>query len=166
MSQLIKSLQITNFVDWKGPFGDFVYTPNQFQQLVLLACGTGITPMIQVINYILDNENDDTNIKLLYSCQTQHDILLKDRLNEFSAYWNFQVIYFLSRSNEESVAADKGSICYQDQLKFVRIDQSILMSEIIEANVKVLICGTWSFTKDMIKYLFQLGYTSDQIFKF
>ena len=63
----------------------------------MLAAGTGIAPMLQVIQEILTNEEDETIIQLVYSCRTYDDILMKDVLNEMKAYWNFSVLYVLTK---------------------------------------------------------------------
>ena len=62
-----------------------------------LAAGTGIAPMIQVIRSILDDEEDDTQIKLLYSVKTYDQILMKPLLDEWAGFWNFTSTYFLSQ---------------------------------------------------------------------
>lgn len=65
MSHHISQWSIGSSAEWKGPFGSFTYTPNkvyriqllsvqvecfcQFDRIGMLACGTGIAPMIQVI---------------------------------------------------------------------------------------------------------------------
>ena len=123
--------------------------------------------MIQVIRAVLENEDDFTKLRLLYASKTQDDILLKNLINEFSDYWNFSVTYFLSSCNEEKLSLDKGQICYGDCVKFGRIDQSILESELRSSeSMQFLICGTKSFDKDMIKYLLKLNFNYEQIFKF
>ena len=63
----------------------------------MLAAGTGIAPMLQVIKVIIDNEDDETFIKLFYSCKTASDILMKQRIDEYKQFWNFQAIYFLTQ---------------------------------------------------------------------
>ena len=63
----------------------------------MLAAGTGIAPMLQVIQGIVANELDETFIHLVYSNQRYDDILLKDTLDEMKAYWNFSVLYILTR---------------------------------------------------------------------
>jgi cytochrome-b5 reductase len=168
MSKLIKNLQVGSDVQWKGPFGDFVYQPNQFDELVMLACGTGIAPMIQVISSILCNEDDMTRLYLLYASRSQHHILLKNLLDEFSSYWNFNVRYYLSGSDADWLKKDKGLVKYGDEVEYGRIDKDILESELSgkTSNVRVLICGTKSFEKDMVKYLLSLGYQKDNLYKF
>ena len=69
----------------------------QYDQVIMLAAGTGIAPMLQLIRAALDNDYDDTRLTLLYSCKKASDILMKDQLDEFKAFWNFKVTYFLTQ---------------------------------------------------------------------
>ena len=48
----------------------------------MIAGGTGISPMIQVIRAILKNPSDRTTITLIYANVNQEDILLKYELEE------------------------------------------------------------------------------------
>lgn len=63
----------------------------------MLAAGTGIAPMLQVIQGILSNEQDETFIHLVYSSRTYDEILMKHTLDEMKAYWNFSVLYAVSK---------------------------------------------------------------------
>ncbi len=65
----------------------------------MLAAGTGIAPMIQIVQRVLKDEEEETRIRLLFSCKTYENILLKDRLDDYSRNWNFSVKYFLSQVN-------------------------------------------------------------------
>ena len=67
----------------------------------MLAAGTGVAPMIQLIKEVLDNEEDETLLQLVYACRTYDDLLMKDFLEEMKAYWNFTVLYALSRVREK-----------------------------------------------------------------
>ncbi len=42
----------------KGPFAKFAYTANQWDAVGMLAGGTGITPMYQLLTEILANPRD------------------------------------------------------------------------------------------------------------
>lgn len=63
----------------------------------MIASGTGITPMIQIIQEVLENEDDMTFISLVYSIKTVGDIIYKDQLHEWSSFWNFNVEYCLTK---------------------------------------------------------------------
>ena len=69
----------------------------QYKKLILLAAGTGIAPMSQIIQGILGNEEDDTMIQLLYACRSYDEILMKSELNEWSSFWNFSATFVLSQ---------------------------------------------------------------------
>lgn len=69
----------------------------QYRRIGMLAAGTGIAPMLQVIQGIVDNEEDETFIHLVYSSRTYEDILMKEDLDNMTAYWNFSVLYVISK---------------------------------------------------------------------
>lgn len=72
----------------------------QYRKLILLAAGTGIAPMSQIIQGILGNEEDETMIQMFYACKSYNQILMKTELNDWSSFWNFSVTYVLSQVNE------------------------------------------------------------------
>jgi cytochrome-b5 reductase len=49
MSQHVDSLKVGEFIEVLGPTGRFEYEKNKFKHIGMLAGGTGITPMLQVI---------------------------------------------------------------------------------------------------------------------
>ena len=88
--QILDSLAIGDFVEVRGPIGHFHYTrPGHFinhkhegeaSRINMIAGGTGITPMYQVMKEILANPADTTQLRLLYANQTEGDILIRDEL--------------------------------------------------------------------------------------
>ncbi|KAJ7310189.1 NADH-cytochrome b5 reductase-like, partial [Desmophyllum pertusum] len=76
-------------VEWRGPFGNFCYTPNQYRHIGMLAAGTGIAPILQVIQGILANEQDETFIHLVCSSKTYDDTLMKDTLDGMKGLLEF-----------------------------------------------------------------------------
>ncbi|KAL4622439.1 NADH-cytochrome b5 reductase 3 [Arapaima gigas] len=101
MSQYLESLRIGDVVDFRGPGGLLEYkgqgefaiqpeknTPAEVKivnSLGLIAGGTGITPMLQLVRAIMKDPNDKTTCSLLFANQTEKDILLKDELEEIQA---------------------------------------------------------------------------------
>ena len=63
----------------------------------MLAAGTGIAPMAQLIQAILSNENEEGRIRLLYACRTYDDILMKGEIREWKQFWNFSAVFVLSQ---------------------------------------------------------------------
>ncbi|XP_031555005.1 NADH-cytochrome b5 reductase-like [Actinia tenebrosa] len=165
MSKYVETWQVGDKVKWKGPFGKFIYTPNRYHHICMLAAGTGIAPMIQVLQSILDNDDDETRISLLYTCRTYQEILMKDVLDVSTDHWNFNVMYVISR---EDKPGNETRVRYGDRIHYGRIDKDLLSHEIPAPSNKVfvLICGTKSFDKDMINFLSQLGYDGSTYFRF
>ena len=144
---------------------------SQYSRIGMLCCGTGIAPMIQVARAVVEREEEETFLHLVYGCRTQDDVLLKTELDHFSSYWNFTVLFALSRTSQSNLAVNPGSIKYADKVHFGRIDAELVEREMPcpqsgGGRSIVLICGTRSFDDDMIQYLMRLGYTSDMYFKY
>jgi cytochrome-b5 reductase len=89
MSQHLDSLKIGDTIDMKGPKGHMEYLGNggnfwvkpigkpkskrQASQFIMIAGGTGITPMLQVLHYMFRNPGNCKDIKatLLYANQSK-----------------------------------------------------------------------------------------------
>ena len=64
----------------------------------MIAGGTGITPMLQIIRAALKNPQDTTKLSLIYANVNADDILLKTELDELAAAHpaRFTVYYVLN----------------------------------------------------------------------
>jgi cytochrome-b5 reductase len=71
-------------VEMKGPYKKIDYAPNTYKKLGMIAGGTGITPMLQVIEEILRNPQDSTHVTLVFANVSPKDILLKPKLDRFA----------------------------------------------------------------------------------
>lgn len=169
MSKYIGALKIGDWLECRGPKGKFQYRPNLVENLAMIAGGTGITPMLQVIKAILRNPADKTKISLIFANLTEKDILLKKELDELALKHaqQFQVHYVVNE-----VKGDAHS--WTGSVGFVTPD---IISKHLPApaeNVKILICGPPPMNKAMAGHLDSLGYgtlktpceTSDGVFKF
>jgi len=81
MSKHIHSLKEGDSLEIKGPMKKLAYEPNKYKQVGMIAGGTGITPMLQVIEKILSNPNDKTRVSLVFANTTPSDILLRGKLD-------------------------------------------------------------------------------------
>ncbi|XP_043584778.1 NADH-cytochrome b5 reductase 3 isoform X1 [Bombus pyrosoma] len=100
LSQYLENLKIGETVDFRGPSGRLVYKghgkfsikilrkdpPVEYnvKKIVMLAGGTGITPMLQLIRAIIKDSTDETQASLLFANQTEKDILLRDELDDIA----------------------------------------------------------------------------------
>lgn len=102
LSQHLGSLQVGDTLDFKGPMLKLPIFQNEFDSIGLVAGGTGITPMLQVAERLLQNDEDETRVHLIYANQTEEDILLREKIEELRADHpdKFTVYYTLERPPE------------------------------------------------------------------
>merc|ERR1719382_851744 len=85
VSKYLTSLKPGDAVEVIGPFPNLPYTANMKKKVGMIAGGSGITPMLQVIKEILKNPADKTEITLIFCNQTPADILLRKELDDMAA---------------------------------------------------------------------------------
>ncbi|UNI15607.1 Cytochrome-b5 reductase [Purpureocillium takamizusanense] len=102
-SGYLAGLQTGDEVLFRGPKGAMRYRPGLCRKLGMVAGGTGITPMFQVIRAICEHDRDTTHVSLLYANRTEEDILLREELDAFARRYpkNLQVYYLLDRPPEK-----------------------------------------------------------------
>ncbi|KAG5676454.1 hypothetical protein PVAND_006288 [Polypedilum vanderplanki] len=116
MSQYLDEMKIGDTIAFRGPSGKLQYLgkgkfaikklrkdPPQIinvQKVNMIAGGSGITPMLQLINEMLKKSDDNTQIALLYANQTEDDILLRDDIDVLAAKHQeqFKVWYTVDRA--------------------------------------------------------------------
>ncbi|XP_061466491.1 NADH-cytochrome b5 reductase 2 isoform X1 [Rhineura floridana] len=115
MSQHLDNMKIGDTIDFRGPNGLLVYNgsgkfsikPDKKSEasvkfakhLGMIAGGTGITPMLQLIRHITKDPNDNTKCYLLSANQTEEDILLRPELEDVAVNHQdqFKLWYTLDR---------------------------------------------------------------------
>jgi cytochrome-b5 reductase len=128
-------LQPYQTIKVQGPKGNFFYTRNMVKKLGMIAGGTGITPMLQIINAIVRDPEDVTEVSLVFANVTLEDIILKDEIDELAEkYYNFKVHYVL---NDEPKDPWDGSIGYVTP----EIISKYLPTASTSDDYKILICG-------------------------
>jgi ferredoxin-NADP reductase len=84
-------------VEASGPYGRFYFDETLHKSIVLVAAGSGITPMISMLRYI-DNLELATPVRLLYCVRTSADIIFENELVRLSrSVPNFKYEVCLSR---------------------------------------------------------------------
>ncbi|CEP00805.1 NADH-cytochrome b5 reductase [Plasmodiophora brassicae] len=160
-------------LEFQGPFKKVEYVPKKKKCIAMIAGGTGITPMLQVIEESLNHPNDTTKFLLIFANVTEGDILLRERLEGFarSAPGRLEIRYVLEKTEGLSkVKASKGYVT-ADLLK------SLLPAP--APDMSIFVCGPPPMMKaisgdknpdksqgPLTGILAQLGYTSDHVFKF
>lgn len=149
MSKYIKTLKEGCSVDWRGPLGGLDYKPNAYKHMLLLAAGTGIAPMIQVLRHITSSDEDYTMVRLLFGIAKYREIYLKNELDELKRFWNVSILYCLS---DETKVED---LKYGDEVHCREIDEELLEVELSKYRTPphVLLCGPNTFNSRFVNYL-------------
>lgn len=103
ISKHMAGLKIGQTMKVKGPKGAMVYTPNMVRHLGMIAGGTGITPMLQIIRAIVRerSKGDRTEVDLIFANVNPDDILLKEDLDTLATQDpKFRVYYVLNNPPE------------------------------------------------------------------
>ncbi|KAG0709050.1 NADH-cytochrome b5 reductase [Suillus ampliporus] len=166
ISRYVSLLKIGDKVRIRGPKGAFKYTPTLSSEIGMIAGGTGITPMLQIIRAALKNPEDKTKLSLIYANVNFEDILLKKELDALAANHpnRFKVYYLLNN-------APQG---WTGGVGFVSKDQIETHMPSSSHDIRVLMCGPPPMMAAMKKHLAELNYPAprtvskleDQVFVF
>ncbi len=137
----------------------------------MIAGGSGITPMLQVIREILRNPSDKTKVNLIFGNTSDSDIILKNELEELKKKHPEQF-------NVEFIV-DKGGPQWKGHTGFV--SEKLLKAHFPgpEKNTRVFVCGPPGLMKfvsgpkapdwsqgELDGLLKKMGYNANQVFKY
>jgi ferredoxin-NADP reductase/mono/diheme cytochrome c family protein len=139
-------------VEASGAFGQFCFDETRHQNVVLLAAGSGITPMMAMLRYT-DDLCLETNVTLLYCVRTRSDIIFHDELEALQARLkNFQYHVLLSQPHAEWFGG-RG-----------HINREFIEETIKEpASVDFFICGPPPFMETSRNILMGMGVKVERI---
>lgn len=174
MSTHLHSLAPGDKVDVKGPLPKYPWSANKHEHIGLIAGGTGITPMWQLIRAIFKNPEDKTKVTLVFGNLTEEDILLKKELAELENTYpqRFRAFYVLDNPPKDKEWTGSKGYITQELLKTV-------LPEPKTDNIKVFVCGPPGLMNaisgnkksprdqgELVGVLKELGYTPEQVYKF
>ncbi|KAK1249720.1 hypothetical protein MKX08_009723 [Trichoderma sp. CBMAI-0020] len=133
MTQHLESLVIGDKVEFRGPKGAMRYTNGYATNIGMIAGGTGITPMYQLIRAVCSDPLDKTFISLIYANNTESDVLLKQELDLLASQHpqNLRIHYVLAKPSSNW----SGSVGF--------VTKGIVKENIykLSKDTRVLLCG-------------------------
>ncbi|OXV07532.1 hypothetical protein Egran_04701 [Elaphomyces granulatus] len=170
ISKHLASLQVGQTMKVKGPKGAMVYQPNMCRRIGMIAGGTGITPMLQIIKAIIrgrprNGGNDTTQVDLIFANVNPEDILLKSELDQLVHEDDGFSVYYVLNNPPEGWKGGVGFVTPEMIKEHLPAPAS---------DMKVLICGPPPMVSAMKKATESLGYLKaraasklqDQVFCF
>ncbi|KAJ4304033.1 NADH-cytochrome b5 reductase [Collariella sp. IMI 366227] len=167
ISRHMASLAVGQTIRVRGPKGAFVYTPNMVRHFGMVAGGTGITPMLQVVKAIIRGRKagDRTEVDLIFANVTEQDILLREDLDQLAREdKGFRVHYVL----------DKPPAGWTGGVGYVTAEMVQKWLPAAADDVKILLCGPPPMISGLKKTTESLGFKKarpvskleDQVFAF
>jgi cytochrome-b5 reductase len=132
ISKHLTTLKVGQAMKVRGPKGAMVYTPNMCRHIGMIAGGTGITPMLQVIEAIIRNRprnggNDTTKVDLIFANVNHEDILLKEKLDKLAKEDEGFNVYYVLNNPPEGWTGGVGFVT-PDMIKVCNRNAAVLLS--------------------------------------
>ena len=172
MSTHLHNMAVGQQLDFKGPIPKYPWETSKHDHICMIAGGTGITPMYQLIRKIFRNPDDKTKVTLVFGNVTEDDILLKKELEKLENTYprRFRAFYTLDKPPKDWPQGT--GFITKELLKTV-------LPEPKTENIKIFVCGPPGMYKaisgpkvspkdqgELTGMLQDLGYTKDQVYKF
>lgn len=142
-----------------NPTGQFVYIPQTIlpRDLIFLAAGTGITPILSMIQSALTLEKN-ANLLLIYSNRDAASTLFLNELDNLTAQYpnQFQIVNLFSNNKELSKARLNKELLQLLVESNVRFDQT---------KAQFFTCGPYDYMQLCKITLLSMGYQQEQLFK-
>ncbi|XP_030411721.1 cytochrome b5 reductase 4-like isoform X6 [Gopherus evgoodei] len=138
-------LQIGDYISVSNSEGSFKKLQVQtLEDLFLLAAGTGFTPMVKLLNYVLTNVCSLRTVKLMFFNKTEDDILWRNQLEQLALKdKRFEVQFILSEPKKEGTGK-QGKISSSLLSEFVKRSKK-------DSKVLICVCGPAPFTEQGIQ---------------
>jgi len=172
MSQYLSKLKLGDTIDIKGPQGHLTYlghgnfmikrkgveTKQHVNKIGMIAGGTGITPMLQLIRAILRTPSDRTSISLLFANVSEADILLRKELDALAVEHKsqFHLYYTLDKAETDW-----------------KMGRGFVTADMIKGNLPapsndtvILMCGPPPMMKFMLNHMTALKYEEPNFFQY
>lgn len=174
MSQYLSKRQVGDYVDVRGPSGHLVYhgkgkfeiltkgkgkVTKNISHVGMIAGGSGITPMLQIVRAVSKDKNDHLHKSLIFGNVTTNDILLRDELDAVKKINpRFNIHYCVDKKPDHEWEYSVGYITPELIQKHLPKPAD---------DTLILLCGPKVMCDIMTKHLTEkLNYTEDMIFSY
>jgi len=165
MSLYLYKLEVGSRVKISGPEGSLIYQKDgnmrflnenktrRYNKFSFIGGGSGVTPLYQVIQHLLDERHHKFDLRLLLANVTEADILIRERLDDLKKKGLVKVGYTLDSPH--------GS--WNEFRGFVN---DIMISEFFQKpsdDHLALICGPPTMNKSVSEILRQMGFKDHNV---
>ncbi|XP_019864664.1 cytochrome b5 reductase 4 isoform X2 [Aethina tumida] len=163
ISPYVTSLEKNEVVCCSHPIGSFdLQKLEKLDKFILLAAGTGITPMLGLITFLLERRiKKCQSIVLLFFNRTEEDIPFKSQLDELAKIDSRLSLEHVLSEAKENWHGLRGRIT--KDLLTTSISKELEGTIYTKKDLFSCICGPNAFVDVSDSYLKELGFLNDQI---
>ncbi|ESO10760.1 hypothetical protein HELRODRAFT_109107 [Helobdella robusta] len=137
----------------------------KYDQVILLAAGTGLTPMIGVVRHYHRLVVRNTTMHLLSFNKTERDIILRDELGSFARKNKWFTVSHILSSPSDNWNGQTGRITKDIIMSAIKKD-NLVGGELTNNQCLFCICGSKAFSNTAEGLLKEVGITDDQMYVF
>jgi len=149
-----KFLKEGDKVHINGPYGHFYYHDNPDREMVLVAVGTGIAPILSILRYMRDN-NIQRKATFYFGAKTPKDLFELELIEELEEdLHDFKFIPTLSRvKDEHNWAGERGRV-------------NIALEKYVDngENKEAYLCGSPGMIDSVVEVLSKKGFEEENIY--
>lgn len=149
-----KHIKVGDTVDINGPYGDFYYQDKYDNEMILVAVGTGMAPILSIL-YHMKDQDIKRKARFYFGARTPEDIFLIDELKELEeTLYDFEFIPTLSRAlDEHNWTGARGRV-------------NVLLDEHIKSpdDKEAYLCGSPAMIDTVVEVLKEKGILEENIY--
>lgn len=149
-----KILKEGDTVYFNGPYGDFCYQEDSEREMILVAVGTGMAPILSILHHMRENKIN-RKATFYFGAKTPEDLFLLNELKTFEEeLYNFKFIPTLSRVTEEhNWSGEKGRV------------NNVLEKYVLDGdNKEAYLCGSPPMIDTVVTILQEIGVPEELIY--
>ncbi|KAI9159468.1 hypothetical protein H9P43_008808 [Blastocladiella emersonii ATCC 22665] len=139
-------------------------TASPVKRIALIAGGTGISPMVQIIRSVLHHQREDLDVKLLYGAVADSELVYREILEQKAReHPNIKLFFTVDHPSDSWPAAGEDPMYGTGYMS-----ADVLKRELPEpgSDLKIIICGPWKMCQILKQVLPEIGYPPEMWYSF
>ena len=157
-SKFLKTKNLEDKIQISNPEGNFVLDSKEPSRVLLIAAGSGITPMVSILKSQL-KKNTRTKVTLLYSNKTYADMMYRDDIQNLKDKYLDRLVVFNFFSREIQDTDFLNGRITKDKITFLS-ERNLIDIQTID---QCFICGPMEMTKALRSFLKDRGLSERKI---
>lgn len=154
LSNVVHELQVGDSLDVSAAYGDFTLASNDDSRpLVLISAGVGITPMVSILNHLVE-QNSSRPVRFIHAARQQSQQVLGSDISAAERkLGDFKASFFYEQRDDAST----------DYVHKGRLSLDQLSADFYPRDADYYLCGPLPFMRAQRQFLVQQGVDAERI---